>query len=694
PGASYRERCKSESAARLGAGGGGAGAGGNGGSGRRGKEDWTLSLPGHVPQEWVKKIGGGGEADVDVEAQSVITTTDTDVDGEASSVMTTPNANVRHSAPNLGIGAGVPTDVLITVEDVDDPHPHPRPRSHVGSGAFEVDPTLRMSMVRSSITSDPRVGEIVLCVPRVVSSGSGIEDVVMDRSTTPSSSLHMGEGHQDRRAEEIEVQPEFGAEGDPMMEHKERVKANAKANLAKLDALSADLARFNEMLRHSGVSSSSSSFSSSPYSTSSSSSPSSMPQLSTKDQSLRHAKSCGVLEVDEPPPRNAVLRMPSVEVFLRDEREEDLRSVLDLGEEDDDNGEEDEEPRRPTSLPQVILSPVPAETSPALAGAGAGASATTRPAMARLSAASLNEVRSSRSMSSLVLSSPSSPSTLPSPTSPTTVPSPTSPITPSRRAPLPFAPFPPPTSFAPSKPRKVEGGNACVGVSGVLASGIFGSSVSAGGGARGLGRTGSAAPMSKPVLKLQTDTSAPATTSTSASARRNPNPNPSTTRRTSISSVSSSSTTSTATTIATAAFPSSMLVPSPMISPLETPSASAFPAPPPLSYPSLAAAVVGGRSASSKTAKEPEPARPSTTSSETSVSSVGTDETILPSVEQRLRMRMRLGFGLLGARAGGAGANANGVLGAVESDHEHEDGESLCSGTYYSARSSFSSEAH
>lgn len=78
-----RERCKSESAAA-----------GMLGGGRRGKEDWTLSLPMPVhgtPEEWAKKMGV-----------------------QSNGVVQDRNANVRHSAPTLSAG------VVIAVEDADD----------------------------------------------------------------------------------------------------------------------------------------------------------------------------------------------------------------------------------------------------------------------------------------------------------------------------------------------------------------------------------------------------------------------------------------------------------------------------------------------------------------------------------------------------------------------------------------------
>ncbi|KAF8907666.1 hypothetical protein CPB84DRAFT_1768497 [Gymnopilus junonius] len=594
-----RERCKSESAAATMPGGG---------SGRRGKEDWTLSLPGQVPEEWVKKIGGAGDAIV-----------------QDRNAHTNVNGSVRHSSPTPGSTA----DLLITVEDVDDPE---------GLDADADVTNMRLSMVRSSITSDPRVGEIVLCVPRVVSSGSGIEDVVMEE-TRKRFSLHSSMHEENDYREEQQVKTEAAEESahaldqDPILEHKERVKSNAKVNLAKLEALSADLARFNEML-----------LSSVPRSRSHARA--SMP---SPPRNLKHAKSCGVLEVDEPPPKNAVLRMPSVEVFLNDS--EGLRSELDLGDENVEDGDdfekEDEQKVVEPTTPRIVFSSV---SLPATAASAH----TTRPSMPRFSAPSMTTL------------SPVSPTT-PSPTTPTRM-----------RGPLPFAPFAPPSTFAAcagGKARMSEaaaavGMNSGSGVSGVLASGLFGSSVNNGG--RTMGRTlssstnhgVSALPTNKPSLRLQTS-------EPSASFSR-----PRVNRRTSTSSISSNSTAST-TTVAIAAFPTSTLVPSPLMSPLETPMASSFPAPPPLSFPSLASAIVGGRS-NSKSAKEN--ARPSTTSSETSVSSVGTDETILPSVEQRMRMRL----GLAGT----------GLLGSVESDHEREgtDEESMYSGTYYSARSSFSSE--
>lgn len=86
------------------------------------------------------------------------------------------------------------------------------------------------------MTSDPRVEEIVLCVPRVVSSGSGIEDMVMDNSRmrdSVHSSAHEEQGVY-RGQEDERESTEEGEPQDTILEQKERVKANVKVNLDAL----------------------------------------------------------------------------------------------------------------------------------------------------------------------------------------------------------------------------------------------------------------------------------------------------------------------------------------------------------------------------------------------------------------------------------------------------------------------------
>ncbi|PPQ79607.1 hypothetical protein CVT25_003487 [Psilocybe cyanescens] len=109
------------------------------------------------------------------------------------------------------------------------------------------------------------------CVPRVVSIGSGIESSAVTVSISGSAAASLEE----------DAAP--------------HTVADTEGNLKTLSALEKDLEKFNAMLlRAPGIGMSLG--------------------LGVGSQRLRHTKSCGVLPgVDEPPPRNAVLRR--VEVF-------------------------------------------------------------------------------------------------------------------------------------------------------------------------------------------------------------------------------------------------------------------------------------------------------------------------------------------------------------------------------------------
>ena len=145
----------------------------------------------------------------------------------------------------------------------------------------ELDSVLDL-MPRDSV-APMEVEQVVISVPRVVTNGSGIERASRSRSTNTRRQPTVFEPEEDEEEPDV-----FGA-----------TNTLANENLAKLDALSADLARFNELLRQGGA------------------------QLRRGNEGsasllvppigrgLKHARSCGVLEVDEPPPKNAILRTAS-----------------------------------------------------------------------------------------------------------------------------------------------------------------------------------------------------------------------------------------------------------------------------------------------------------------------------------------------------------------------------------------------
>ncbi|KJA21942.1 hypothetical protein HYPSUDRAFT_41554 [Hypholoma sublateritium FD-334 SS-4] len=132
---------------------------------------------------------------------------------------------------------------------------------------------------RASMAS-MEVEQVVISVPRVVTAGSGIERASRSRSTSAR-----------RQPTVFESEEEDGVFGG--------TSALANENLAKLDALSADLARFNELLRQGGAQLRRGNEGSASL------------LVPPTSRGLKHARSCGVLEVDEPPPKNAILRTAS-----------------------------------------------------------------------------------------------------------------------------------------------------------------------------------------------------------------------------------------------------------------------------------------------------------------------------------------------------------------------------------------------
>ena len=236
---------------------------------------------------------------------------------------------------------------------------------------------------RKSPNQNPnRVEEIVLCVPRLVThasgSGSGSGSTNPRSRVSSSSRTVMPTGVLSERGWKskpkfkdgvaprvaFDVDVDVNDDNDPADTHHLEAPSRQpnrtrkrSSNLAKLDALSADLARFNEMLRSASASSAGAGVaghfhhhSSSTTSTIDSGFLHGAPgvggggvvcggvnvnvgggakpnanvnatfPMSAKrqhQQQLKHTRSYGVIEVDEPPPPNAILRVPSVgDLFL------------------------------------------------------------------------------------------------------------------------------------------------------------------------------------------------------------------------------------------------------------------------------------------------------------------------------------------------------------------------------------------
>ncbi|KDR68758.1 hypothetical protein GALMADRAFT_256596 [Galerina marginata CBS 339.88] len=595
------------------------------------EEDWTLSLPLPKPKEWAKRLSGASSASGIGEA----------VEGRS--------AEEHHSEPVTSQTGGVVSPSCADVDsdlgmDV----------QSLGAASSESYTSAVDSGADSGLgMGETRVEEIVLCVPRVVSSGSGMEDAVNSmhriKSTTRTrKESGMWERQRSRsqiardpvQVEEVEEttqddaqvgetqeqQREEGSDEDSEgpFSAKERVKANARENLAKLDELSADLARFNEMLRSGGAR----------LGRGPSTGGSHRQRLHSLQppptSPLRHSRSFGVLEVDEPPPKNAVLRMPSVEVFLKDVDAD--ATGLDKEEEEVVTG----------AVPATVFS---APTAPTRTN--------------RLSGVSMS-------------SSTSLTSTQAQTTTTTKI-----------RAPLPFAP--PPSAFG-IKPRKLEPAAASVGVSSVLASGIYGQPVgrsasASGGSLRLMPRSPSPASLAAST-KLKADSRLSTATITPTSAFSPTTASSSTTQMApsslsvAVPASSSSSPVDRARRASTSSVISNTSTGSitPTASPISTtiPLASYFPAPPML--PPLVSAANGDENSSvtaTATVKTKPQKRPSTMSS---------DKTILPDPQQKTRMRMETVTVMTGRKT------------PVREKETEMETDSMCSGSYYSARSSFSSE--
>jgi len=237
---------------------------------------------------------------------------------------------------------------------------------------------------RKSPNQNPnRVEEIVLCVPRLVTHGSASRT-----STTPmltdrergckpksKSKPKFKDGAAARVAFDVDVNDdEYDDDDGPADAHHleapnrqpNRTKKRS-SKLAKLDALSADLARFNEMLRSASASSAGAGVAGHFHHHSSSTSSTidsgflhgapgvgsgvvcggvnvnvgggakpnanATAPMSAKrqhqQQQLKHTRSYGILEVDEPPPPHAILRVPSVGDLFLDAEGSGARSRVD-----------------------------------------------------------------------------------------------------------------------------------------------------------------------------------------------------------------------------------------------------------------------------------------------------------------------------------------------------------------------------
>lgn len=221
-------------------------------------------------------------------------------------------------------------------------------------------------------TPNQVVEEIVLCVPRVVTQGSGsrsmktrskasLRSLVIpsgiltererQRGYKPKSKPKLKDGAAARVAFDVDADADGNDDDDKAQPNRNRKRSS---NLVKLDALSADLARFNEMLRSASASASGSGGVGGHFHHHSISSidsgflhgapgvggagvvygsvnvnvdggAKSKPNADAtvpvgakrQQQQLKHTRSHGILEVDEPPPPHAILRVPSLgDLFL------------------------------------------------------------------------------------------------------------------------------------------------------------------------------------------------------------------------------------------------------------------------------------------------------------------------------------------------------------------------------------------
>ncbi len=187
----------------------------------------------------------------------------------------TPNKNV------VAVLENIKTPVIIIVPETDCSSVQDSALDVESTDLDELDSVLDL-MPRDS-TAPMEVEQVVISVPRVVTTGSGIERASRSRSMSTRRQPTVFESEEDEG--ELDV---FGA-----------TDTLANENLAKLDALSADLARFNELLRQGGAQLRRGNEGSASL------------LVPPSGRGLKHARSCGVLEVDEPPPKNAILRTAS-----------------------------------------------------------------------------------------------------------------------------------------------------------------------------------------------------------------------------------------------------------------------------------------------------------------------------------------------------------------------------------------------
>ncbi|KAF8170398.1 hypothetical protein BJ912DRAFT_150607 [Pholiota molesta] len=698
---SLRERTQSESA--LGAGARWKDAVGvevDGAASPAPNEDWTLSLP--LPSfKKLRKL----PADV-VDADPVV-------------------SQGRHSNPTRMGGVDIlVTDVDGSAEDID------MTSTENADASSDTDDLLS---TESSSTPDP--APVTLSVPRLVTRGSGIE-----RAASASSA---GEPRPRTRSFTLDdadvelLEPGYAAAHA-------QAKANADENLAKLSTLSADLARFNEMLRaggsrlrqaharrggahearQRGVESEADAF------------------WHVGDgaraggkgtrSALKHARSVGVL--DEAPPKNTILRMASVGDLLSGDSDHatakaktTTKAVLhDFGLATGPSilpALVDNSPTLPQPDAPIVTQQEPdqgASTNTKRPSSSDSNAPTITPSLARTTWRDVSG--NSGSSSSTVTATPANTST-------------------KIRATLPFAP--PPSAFVHKATAKVEVANGTVGNS--VAEGVVpaqkrpglasGSALN-----KKSSHTLSRSPSSlkteiKAVEPVAIENSSQGSKSEGTAAHQDDTAEPSsqiTQSRISFSSTSSGSTASPVATptqasvplppltICTSALPSpsrprrqstsstssqdtmqSSASLTPTLSPaydsstLPTPLASSFPVPP-TTNPMVSSfgdalrvrlAAAGINSTAPKDAVAVKiPERKSSSASSSPPKGVGL------TFEERIRRLQELGMEAVVVRSVGHSPNSSSVSKAVKEREKEKEIESDCSDFYYSARSSFTSE--
>ncbi|KAF8174749.1 hypothetical protein BJ912DRAFT_43962 [Pholiota molesta] len=709
---SLRERTQSESA--LGAGArwkDAVGAEADGAASPAPNEDWTLSLP--LPSfKKLRKL----PAEV-ADADPVV-------------------SQGRHSHPTRMGGVDIlVTDVDAGAEDIE------MTSTENADGSDTDDLYMNLGMEDSDLSTEsgpaptPAPEPAILSVPRLVTRGSGIE-----RAASASSA---GEPRPRTRSITLDdadvelLEPGYAAAHA-------QAKANADENLAKLSTLSADLARFNEMLRAGG---------------------SRLRQAHARRggahearqrglegeadafwhagdgeraggkgtrSALKHARSVGVL--DEAPPKNTILRMASVGDLLGGDSEHakakektPTKAVLhDFGVSPSPSilpALIDNSPTLPQPDMPIVTQQEPdqgASTNTKRPSSSDSNAPTITPSLARTTWRNVSG--NSGSSSSTVTATPANTST-------------------KSRATLPFAP--PPSAFVHKATAKAEVANGTVGNS--VAEGVVPAQKRPGlASGSALNEKKSSRTLSRSPSSLKTEIKAVESVAIQNSSQGSKSegtapqddtaePSSQTTQsRISFSSTSSGSTASPVATptqasvplppltICTSALPSpsrprrqstsstssqdtvdSSVSLTPTLSPaydsstLPTPLASSFPVPP-TTNPMVSSfgdalrvrlAAAGINSTAPKDAVAVKiPERKSSSASSSPPKGVGL------TFEERIRRLQELGMEAVVVRSVGHSPNSSSVSKAVKEREKEKETESDCSDFYYSARSSFTSE--